>query len=131
MSESKHTGGPLTMYKAGPNVWLKSDDRTVAFIGGGDSVFTAVPDTPHIDNAARLVACWNACEGIDPEAVPVLIAALENLLAYANKYSDVMADKHGHGAEELGELAPSESVGGMARAAIWAAAGKDPMRKDR
>jgi hypothetical protein len=27
----------------------------------------------------RLVACWNACEGINPEAVPELLAALEEI----------------------------------------------------
>ena len=28
-------------------------------------------------DASRLVACWNACIGINPEAVPELLAALE------------------------------------------------------
>lgn len=58
-------------------------------------------------------------------AAPELLEALRNLLAYANKYSDTMAAKLGRGAEELGELADSSSVAGMARAAIAKAMGGD------
>lgn len=58
-------------------------------------------------------------------AAPELLEALRNLLAYANKYSDTMAEKLGRGAEELGELADSSSVAGMARAAIAKAMGGD------
>ena len=32
-------------------------------------------------NAARIVACVNACEGINPDAVPDLFAALGDLIA--------------------------------------------------
>ncbi len=32
------------------------------------------------DNAARIVACVNACDGINPEAVPDLLAAAEQAL---------------------------------------------------
>lgn len=32
-------------------------------------------------NAARIVACVNACEGINPDAVPDLLAALGDLIA--------------------------------------------------
>lgn len=46
-----------------------------------------------------------------------LLLALEALLDYANRYSDKMAEI-GRGAEQLGELADSTSVAGMARAAI-------------
>lgn len=31
-------------------------------------------------NARRMAACWNACEGINPEAVPKLLAALEDCI---------------------------------------------------
>ena len=30
-------------------------------------------------NAHRMVACWNNCEGINPEAVPELLGALSDL----------------------------------------------------
>jgi hypothetical protein len=39
------------------------------------------------DDAHRLVACWNACEGINPEAVPAmraLVAALVVLATHAS-----------------------------------------------
>ena len=55
-------------------------------------------------------------------AAPQLLAALENLLAYANGYSEKLR-RIGHGAEELGPDADSASVAGMARAAILAAKG--------
>ena len=50
-----------------------------------------------------------------------LLAALEDLLIYANNYSDFMAETHGRGAAELGTYADSVSVAGMARKAIAAA----------
>ena len=31
-------------------------------------------------NARRIVACWNACEGIDPEAVPGMVEACKRVL---------------------------------------------------
>lgn len=36
-------------------------------------------------NAARIVACVNACEGINPEAVPDILRALEAMLVYYNR----------------------------------------------
>ena len=33
-----------------------------------------------IANAKHLAACWNACEGINPEAVPDILAALDAAL---------------------------------------------------
>ncbi len=32
-------------------------------------------------NAERIVACVNACEGINPEAVPELLDALQDIIA--------------------------------------------------
>ena len=37
-------------------------------------------------NAARLVACVNACAGINPDAVKDLVAALEDGIKVANKF---------------------------------------------
>lgn len=56
------------------------------------------------------------------KAAPAMLAALENLLAYANGYSEKLR-RIGRGAEELGPDADSASVAGMARAAILAAKG--------
>ena len=33
-------------------------------------------------DAEHLIACWNACEGINPEAVPELLKALRAFLAW-------------------------------------------------
>ncbi len=33
------------------------------------------------DFAQRITDCWNACEGIDPEAVPELVEALCNMVS--------------------------------------------------
>lgn len=46
-----------------------------------------------------------------------IIKAFKNLLDYANHYSDTMAEK-GMGATQLGSNVSSDSIGGMARAAI-------------
>ena len=51
-----------------------------------------------------------------------LLTACKALLEYANRYSDEMR-KIGRGAEQLGTLADSASVAGMARAAIASAEG--------
>lgn len=46
------------------------------------------------DNAARIVACVNGCEGINPEAVKDLLAACETLFA---------ADHHDHFAARMSD----------------------------
>ena len=56
-------------------------------------------------------------------AAPELLDALKRLLKYADWYSDEMT-KRGRGAEELGDSASSDSVGGMARRAIMIAEGR-------
>lgn len=39
-------------------------------------------------DAAHIVDCWNACKGIDPEAVPELVAAAEKLLRKLEQWED-------------------------------------------
>ena len=36
-------------------------------------------------NLERLVACWNACEGINPESVPDLLPALKEMTDLAER----------------------------------------------
>jgi hypothetical protein len=43
-------------------------------------LFTLAGGTPSLPNARRIIACVNACRGINPEAVPELLAALELLV---------------------------------------------------
>jgi hypothetical protein len=46
---------------------------------GAPGKFWSTPEREQA-NADRIVACVNACEGINPEAVPDLVAALEDAL---------------------------------------------------
>lgn len=43
------------------------------------------PDGNDEANAKRIVACVNACEGINPKAVPKMLATLQNLAEYWNR----------------------------------------------
>ena len=53
-------------------------------------------------NANRIVACWNACEGIaDPSAIPDLLAALIEL-----------ASGHSMAGEEMARKAIAKATGG-------------------
>lgn len=56
-------------------------------IGDGEMYIAGVPWTHGEDelegNARRLVACWNALRGLNPEVVPELVAALDDLADYA------------------------------------------------
>ena len=76
------------MPKHTPEPWWIDDDGFVA-AGGGDS-YTTVADTHNTydlnkdANAARIVACVNACEGINPDAVSDLLAALVAVNALLN-----------------------------------------------
>jgi len=73
MSEIKHTSGEwyTKSFK-----WIYADGNMIA------KVFSYDPEDddkslPYKANAQRIVACVNACKGIDPEAVPDLLDALE------------------------------------------------------
>ena len=110
---ARHTPGPWRkVIAAGETVLLNdgtcpigSDDGQAAVAGGDD------PEA----NADRIIACVNACEGINPKAVPVLLAAVRDLLAaelYARRVG-VTLDDH---------LTPSVRIG-MLEAAIAKAEG--------
>jgi hypothetical protein len=108
---SKHTPGPWTEHK-----W-NTEEHQISALGGTVALVShshSLISDESADANARLIA-----------AAPDLLAACEALLAYANRYSDEMA-KVGRGASELGELADSISVAGMARAAIARAKGGEP-----
>lgn len=73
MSDAKHSPGPVIV--SGKYLRMSVD-------GGDVSDFAQAYRTTDIseevakENAARLAACWNACDGIaDPSAVPELLAA--------------------------------------------------------
>lgn len=54
--------------------------------------FATVEYSPSAENAARIVACVNGCEGINPDAVPDLLAALELVLEWVDgRYGEPFA----------------------------------------
>lgn len=76
---SKHTPEPWEVWDTGKSVTLKAKFGTP----GMDAsqlypVFTVGPGVNQNANARRIVECVNACEGINPDAVPELLAALQS-----------------------------------------------------
>lgn len=75
--DAKHTPGPWRLCRATgeqgePLVILPPDgNRRIAQLCGRSDAA----------NGRRVVACVNACQGINPEAVPELLAALRRLLS--------------------------------------------------
>lgn len=84
---TQHTPGPL---KVAVEIFDNDGQPETAIqaLNGAATVAVALefgPNNPHMraGNARRLVACWNACEGIaDPEnVIPRLLAANEKIPA--------------------------------------------------
>ncbi len=72
---SKHTPGPWCInYRSATSVEDKVG-RLVASTGGRQSNVKD-ENLENEANAARIIVCVNACAGINPEAVPELLAAL-------------------------------------------------------
>lgn len=75
MSTPKHTPGKLVAINGDISI-LKTEDgqQRICTLNGfnGD-------DALRIANCNRLAACWNACEGINPEAMPEMLAELKRL----------------------------------------------------
>ena len=73
MKESKHTPGPWRV-KNTNNGWMVLAPQN-------GYILTLVPRCRGIEriesNAARIVECVNACEGLEPAAIPDLLAAAE------------------------------------------------------
>ena len=82
--ESKHTPGTLHAH---------GEQIDVIYVDGHERHYILARALDHYDdysklgidhdtmmaNAARLAACWNACVGINPAAVPKLLAVVEDL----------------------------------------------------
>lgn len=81
MAEMKHTPEPWIIEHdpdGVPYIWR---DGTSHFV----TKVTGVMDTEA--NASRIVACVNACKGINPEAVPELLAALKDVRDLLHPYN--------------------------------------------
>lgn len=80
--ESKHTLGPLTINgtESFGEIIVNGEGFQVADCGN------AVFGDMQFGNAEHFVACWNACIGINPEAVPDLLEACETAKRLADAY---------------------------------------------
>ena len=109
MSDKTHTMGKLVVVRSGESFGLSEGNvkaPRVATIGTEQLLPEAV--------AKRLIDCWNACKGINPEGVPELLeaakAALELLKIYESRIEGEWGD--GRSLEEIerdGDL-PAESL---------------------
>ena len=68
------------------NRYLLITPTDVAFSAG------IVAEVPNLDNARRLVACWNACEGIQTEHVEQMIF-FRTLRENAHSYAELERDR--------------------------------------
>lgn len=99
--EAKHTPGLLRWMNE--NTLVIDEGHRPVVLTGGRSPGTLVerkadgrlgPLDPAGPNAAHLVACWNACDGLSPEAVPDLLAACEALAEFWTHGTSVAAGSH-------------------------------------
>lgn len=77
MSNATHTPGPWSVdWRASTRI-VACGDATVASCGGDSSI-----KHQHAANTARIVACVNALEGLNPEAIPALVEAAKLACAH-------------------------------------------------
>jgi len=110
--QAKHTPGPWAIYT--PilgGLEIRAPHVLIARFDGGETV----PPEEGAANARRAVACVNACAGINPEAVPAMLAALEDIAGRGP------VPGYGSAGALLVRLAGIQS---MARAALSAATGE-------
>ena len=75
-SKPNHAPEPWTLEAS---TLFGADERPIATLIApqrGDTLFQYVRK----DDAARIVACVNACQGINPEAVPMMLEVLQEAL---------------------------------------------------
>jgi hypothetical protein len=72
-----------------PEPWTLMDNPCEAFICSadrdGDLIVAVVIHGNELANARRIVACVNACAGLNPEAVPKLVTAFSALIDLAER----------------------------------------------
>jgi len=94
MTKTKRTPGKLKIKRIKQWVMGQGDDYPQIVSESGQIIVNGLDLALGAEeaNAERLVACWNACEGINPEAVPDLLEALEGLLSTLSPLSGCMDD---------------------------------------
>ena len=103
--DTKHTPGPLEAHLHTDGYGFALYNQRATEIAAHTNVVVPLLNERereyHKDeiaaNAHRLVACWNACEGLNPEAVPGLLAACKGLLAHVQLAGAVRAVGRGVG----------------------------------
>ena len=109
----KHTPGPASQpVNYGSGYEIQAGGKSLCIVGGiaikhratleknlrrleskGESTDLIVRDiarldeTDHLANARHLSECWNACEGINPETVPKLLAIAKEVVLFAPEYA--------------------------------------------
>ena len=80
---TQHTPGPWKVSTANPYAVNTVSGGIATAHGTDDANYSEFfPSTEQAKaNARRIVACVNACEGINPEAVPDLLEALKDAVA--------------------------------------------------
>lgn len=99
---SKHTPGLLAVQSQGPGgpTFLLGPEPESKFLarmglaGPWDGAWVTNCDEDEA-NAVHLAACWNACDGINPEAVPLVVKPLEQIIAWATGVVDSTQSKPG------------------------------------
>jgi hypothetical protein len=83
-NNNQHTPGPWTVYKEQmvlgkpPKNWRPTQSEP-EYIVTQTRLYTSPDRETANANAARIVACVNACEGLNPEAVRELLEALHTI----------------------------------------------------
>ena len=87
---TKHTLGPWEVYHQPLRPQLSMRKIIEIQRQGGEAIIAwsgfdscELPEKTKLANAKRIVACVNACVGINPEAVKDLVAFTQNILADA------------------------------------------------
>lgn len=117
-TEAKHTPG---MLRADPDNWMMVRDETAHWLNGLVCQFNGKEKDEAIANRARMIACWNACNGIptgqlEAGSVERLVKATELLLKTAQHF----------------EKQASQGTGSRRGGSVWtkARAALAPFQKD-
>ena len=94
MNESKHTAGEASRTAYG--VWVGNVMIADCRPDNGKSVYRPRDEDESVANADRLSACWNACDGLNPAAVPGLLAALQFIVNDAPAGEDAQLTVKGY-----------------------------------
>lgn len=90
MSSSQHTPGKLKAVEISLapgicNVQIENEKNELV------AMFKGI--NKGREDSLRMVACWNACEGINPEAVPALLQVVKESLEFIGDYSHALEQK--------------------------------------